>query len=98
MVSDAGLTFIGPDPESISIMGSKLAAKEAVSKFDIPMVPGTDGAITNIKEARSVAESIGLPVLVKASAGGGGAHSGSGQRGTAQAQGGSGTGQEATIV
>lgn len=72
MVTDAGLIFIGPDPESISIMGSKLAAKEAVSKFDIPMVPGTDGAITDIKEARSVAESIGLPVLVKASAGGGG--------------------------
>ena len=71
-VKKAGLTFIGPDPHAIRVMGSKLAAKEAVSKFDIPMVPGTDGAISDLSEAKSIAEEIGLPVLVKASAGGGG--------------------------
>lgn len=71
-VSEAGLIFIGPSPESIEVMGSKLAAKAAVSKYDIPMVPGTDEAITDIPEAKKIAESIGYPILIKASAGGGG--------------------------
>ena len=71
-VEDSGLLFIGPKSDSIRIMGSKLAAKEAVSKYDIPMVPGTDKAVTDIKEAHSIAEAIGYPVLIKASAGGGG--------------------------
>jgi acetyl-CoA carboxylase biotin carboxylase subunit len=71
-VTDAGIIFVGPSPGSIEIMGSKLAAKNAVSKFGIPMVPGTDQAITDIKAAMSKAEEIGYPILIKASAGGGG--------------------------
>lgn len=71
-VTDAGIKFIGPSPEAIEIMGSKLAAKDAVKKYDIPMVPGLDHAITDIAEAKQVAQEIGFPVLIKASAGGGG--------------------------
>ncbi len=72
MVADAGLIFIGPSPESISIMGSKLAAKDAVKKYNIPMVPGTDKAITDIEAAKALTAEIGFPILIKASAGGGG--------------------------
>ncbi len=71
-VADAGLTFIGPSPEAIEIMGSKLAAKQAVSRFNIPMVPGTDHAIEDLEKAKALAEKIGYPILIKASAGGGG--------------------------
>ncbi len=71
-VTQAGITFIGPDPDSVRIMGSKLAAKDAVKKFDIPMVPGTDKAISDIEEAKEIAKGIGFPILIKASAGGGG--------------------------
>lgn len=71
-VEDAGITFIGPSPHSIEIMGNKLAAKEAVANFDIPMVPGTDEAVKDINQAKQTAESIGFPVLLKAAAGGGG--------------------------
>ena len=71
-VKSAGIKLIGPSPEAMLIMGSKLGAKEAVKKFDIPMVPGTEGAISKEKEATQIAESIGYPVLIKASAGGGG--------------------------
>ncbi len=71
-VTDSGIIFIGPEPESISLMGSKLAAKETVSKYDIPLIPGTDKAIDNIDEAKEIAEKIGFPILIKASAGGGG--------------------------
>ena len=71
-VSDAGIEFIGPKPEAIRIMGSKLAAKSAVSKFDVPLAPGSEDPVTDFKDARRIAESIGYPVLVKASAGGGG--------------------------
>ncbi|MGS2726422.1 acetyl-CoA carboxylase biotin carboxylase subunit [Psychroserpens sp. BH13MA-6] len=67
-----GVTFIGPKSKAIKIMGSKLAAKEAVKKYDIPMVPGTDEAITDIPEAKKIAQEIGFPILIKASAGGGG--------------------------
>ncbi|MCK8479867.1 acetyl-CoA carboxylase biotin carboxylase subunit [Psychroserpens algicola] len=66
------ITFIGPKSHAIRIMGSKLAAKEAVKAYDIPMVPGTDEAITDIAEAKSIAKDIGFPILIKASAGGGG--------------------------
>ncbi|MES2621494.1 MAG: biotin carboxylase N-terminal domain-containing protein, partial [Bacteroidota bacterium] len=72
LVEENGITFIGPTPEAIQVMGSKLAAKEAAKKFDIPMVPGSEGAITEITEAKAIAEKIGYPVLIKASAGGGG--------------------------
>lgn len=71
-VTDSGLIFIGPSPEAMEMMGSKLAAKEAVSQYDIPMVPGTDHAITSIEEAKKTAKEIGYPILIKASAGGGG--------------------------
>ena len=71
-VTDAGLIFIGPSPESIEIMGSKLAAKAAVSKYNIPLVPGTETAITDVDAAKKRAEEIGYPILIKASAGGGG--------------------------
>jgi acetyl-CoA carboxylase biotin carboxylase subunit len=71
-VSAAGITFIGPRPDSIETMGSKLAAKHAVKKYNIPMVPGTDEAVSDPEEAKRVAQEVGLPVLIKASAGGGG--------------------------
>ncbi len=71
-VSDAGLIFIGPSAQSIEIMGSKIGAKQAAKKFNVPMVPGTEEPISDINEARRIANSIGYPILVKASAGGGG--------------------------
>lgn len=71
-VEKAGLVFIGPKPKAIEMMGSKLAAKEAVKKYDIPLVPGTETAVTDLKEAEKIAGEIGFPVLIKASAGGGG--------------------------
>lgn len=66
------IIFIGPKSKAIEIMGSKLAAKEAVSHYNIPMVPGIDHAITDIEEAKRTATAIGFPILIKASAGGGG--------------------------
>lgn len=66
------ITFIGPRPDAIRIMGSKLGAKEAVKAYNIPMVPGIDEAITNVEKAKRSAAEIGFPILIKASAGGGG--------------------------
>lgn len=66
------MIFIGPKTNAIRIMGSKLAAKDAVKKYNIPMVPGVDEAITDIKKAMEIAKEIGFPILIKASAGGGG--------------------------
>ncbi|WP_461042445.1 acetyl-CoA carboxylase biotin carboxylase subunit [Spirosoma harenae] len=71
-VRDAGFIFIGPSPESIEVMGSKLAAKAAVAAYNIPMVPGTPSAITDRAEAKAISTQIGYPILIKASAGGGG--------------------------
>lgn len=71
-VEAAGITFIGPGPEAMRIMGSKLAAKECVKKYNIPMVPGIDKAVDNITVAKKIAAEIGYPILIKASAGGGG--------------------------
>jgi propionyl-CoA carboxylase alpha chain len=71
-VHDAGIKFIGPSIEAINVMGDKLDAKQAVKAFDVPMVPGTDEEITDIAEGKSIAEEIGYPILIKASAGGGG--------------------------
>ena len=71
-ITEAGITFIGPSPEAMELMGSKLAAKAAVKKYNIPMVPGTDEAIDDINEAKKIALEIGFPILIKASAGGGG--------------------------
>ena len=72
LVEENGITFIGPTPEAIEIMGDKLSAKEAAKKFNIPMVPGSEGAINNVLEVIGLCEQIGYPVLIKASAGGGG--------------------------
>ena len=71
-VKDAGITFIGPSPEAMRVMGSKLAAKECVRHYNIPMVPGIDKAIDDINMAKEIAAKVGYPVLIKASAGGGG--------------------------
>lgn len=66
------IIFIGPHSKAIKIMGSKLAAKEAVKAYNIPMVPGIDEAITDVEKAKIIASDIGFPILIKASAGGGG--------------------------
>ena len=66
------IIFIGPRSKAIKIMGSKLAAKEAVKHYNIPMVPGIDEAITDVSKAKEIAKEIGFPILIKASAGGGG--------------------------
>ena len=66
------IIFIGPKSKAIKIMGSKLAAKDAVKQYNIPMVPGFDQAITDVEKAKVVAKEIGFPILIKASAGGGG--------------------------
>jgi propionyl-CoA carboxylase alpha chain len=71
-VEEAGISFIGPSPESIEVMGSKLAAKAAARKYNIPMVPGTEDAISDVEQAKRIALEVGLPILIKASAGGGG--------------------------
>lgn len=71
-VSDAGITFIGPSAYSINMMGSKIAAKQAAQTFDVPMVPGTDKPLESVAEAHEIADRVGYPILIKASAGGGG--------------------------
>lgn len=71
-VENSGITFIGPKSKAIKIMGSKLAAKETVKEYDIPMVPGIDEAITDVDKAKEIAREVGYPILIKASAGGGG--------------------------
>ena len=72
IVSDHGLTFIGPKPEHIKVMGDKIEAKKMALKLGIPCVPGSDGAIRTTDEALLVAKDIGFPMIVKAAAGGGG--------------------------
>jgi acetyl-CoA carboxylase biotin carboxylase subunit len=71
-VEAAGITFIGPSAYAMEIMGSKLAAKAAVKKYGIPMVPGIDEAIVDVPVALEKSKQIGYPILIKASAGGGG--------------------------
>ncbi|MFM2017027.1 MAG: acetyl-CoA carboxylase biotin carboxylase subunit [Bacteroidota bacterium] len=71
-VTKAGITFIGPTPEAMDIMGDKLSAKAAAKKYKIPMVPGSEGAISDVEEGKKVAKATGFPLLIKASAGGGG--------------------------
>ncbi len=72
LCEDNSIIFIGPRSKAIKIMGSKLAAKAAVKAYNIPMVPGIDEAITDVKKATIIAKDIGFPILIKASAGGGG--------------------------
>jgi acetyl-CoA carboxylase biotin carboxylase subunit len=68
----AGITFIGPSPEAMDLMGDKLSARAAMKKAGVPIVPGSDGALKDLAEARKVAKEIGFPIILKAAAGGGG--------------------------
>ncbi len=72
IVKEHGITFIGPSPDHIRLMGDKIAAKRAVKEAGIPVVPGSDGAIQDEATAQRVAREVGFPLLVKAAAGGGG--------------------------
>jgi acetyl-CoA carboxylase biotin carboxylase subunit len=72
IIEEHGITFIGPKPSHIRLMGDKIEAKKAVKRLGIPVVPGSDGGITSDDEAKRVAAQIGYPLIVKAAAGGGG--------------------------
>ncbi len=72
MCARCGVTFIGPSPEAMTLMGDKATAKQTMKKAGVPVVPGSDGLIESVEEAKALAEEIGYPVMVKASAGGGG--------------------------
>lgn len=72
MVREHGFVFIGPKPEHIDIMGDKITAKDTVKALGIPVVPGSDGALTDVADAKKLAKEMGYPVLIKAAAGGGG--------------------------
>lgn len=69
---EAGLVFVGPAPHSIRLMGDKIASRKAMEKAGVPVIPGSQGPLSNLTEARRLAEQIGFPVMIKASAGGGG--------------------------
>src|SRR6059036_250136 len=69
---DADITFIGPSPASIALMGSKIESRRAVAKYGVESVPGTLDPIRSDEEARAIAASIGYPIMIKASGGGGG--------------------------
>lgn len=72
MVEEHGFAFIGPSPEHIHMMGDKIIAKDTVKSLNIPVVPGSDGAIKTEEEAFTLAKEIGFPILIKAAGGGGG--------------------------
>ncbi len=72
LCQSSGITFIGPSPTAITLMGSKVKARELAKKVGVPIVPGTDSGVTDIKEALVFAKQAGYPVIIKASAGGGG--------------------------
>jgi acetyl-CoA carboxylase biotin carboxylase subunit len=72
IVEDHGLTFIGPTAEHIRVMGDKITAKDTIKALGVPCVPGSDGGVPDLAEAKKVGEEIGYPVIVKATAGGGG--------------------------
>lgn len=72
LVKKSNIIFIGPSPEAITVMGSKLKAKKLAKEHNIPLVPGTENAITDVSEAKKIAKDAGYPILIKASAGGGG--------------------------
>ena len=72
IVEEHRIAWIGPDPEHIRTMGDKVEAKRTAAKLGLPLVPGSDGAVDTVDEARAVAEKLGYPLLVKAAAGGGG--------------------------
>lgn len=68
----SGITFIGPSPHAIDLMGNKVKARELAKRVGVPIVPGTEGGVTDVNEALSFAKATGYPVIIKASAGGGG--------------------------
>ncbi len=72
MVEEHGFVFIGPTAEHIRVMGDKIAAKDAVKRVGLPVVPGSDGSVDSLEQATAIAARIGYPVLIKATAGGGG--------------------------
>ena len=72
MVTKHGIKFIGPNPQLIKSMGNKIEAKQIASKNGLPIIPGSEGGITTLDQAKKICSSIGFPVLVKASGGGGG--------------------------
>lgn len=72
MCRKCGIEFIGPDPESIDMLGDKASAKTTMKNAGVPVIPGSDGAVPTMEDARKLAEEIGYPLMVKASAGGGG--------------------------
>ena len=71
-VIEAGLIWVGPDPEVIDLLGDKIRAKQSAQELTIPVTPGSEGSVGNLDEAAEVAKEIGYPVIVKAAAGGGG--------------------------
>lgn len=71
-VESAGITFIGPSSKSVHMMGSKTAARQLMQEYNVPIVPGTTSPIINLIEGLNIADKIGYPILLKASAGGGG--------------------------
>jgi len=72
IVQESGYTWIGPSPESMRTMGDKVAAKNKMREAGVPLVPGSDGAVSNVEDAKRIAHEAGFPVIIKASAGGGG--------------------------
>ena len=72
MLDDHKLTFIGPKHKHISMMGDKIEAKKIMQEYGVPTVPGSKGAVADLKDALKTSKDIGYPVLLKASAGGGG--------------------------
>ncbi len=72
VLEDHGITFIGPSSDHIRLMGDKITAKDTMKKLGVPCVPGSDGGVATIEDARQIADDMGYPVIVKATAGGGG--------------------------
>ena len=72
VIEDHGLTFIGPTAEHIRVMGDKITAKDTMKKLGVPCVPGSDGGVASLEDAKALGEEIGYPVIIKATAGGGG--------------------------
>ncbi len=70
--AESGIKFIGPSPEMINMMGNKANAKETMRRNGVPVIPGSDGIVTNVIDGKAIAHEIGFPVIIKASAGGGG--------------------------
>ena len=71
-MNEAGITFIGPDPETIELMGDKIVSRKTMMDAGVPVVPGSEEGTSTLEEAIRLAESMGYPVMLKASGGGGG--------------------------